>query len=56
MSLNLAQKTIMAVMAAMAFLAAATMTFAQTATPSPSPTTTQAMPSGAPNTGLGGGN
>lgn len=54
--MTLTQKTIMSLLAAMAFLGAATMTFAQTATttPSPTPTTTQSMPAGAPNTGLGG--
>ena len=53
--MTLTQKTIMSLLAAMAFLAAATMTFAQTATTTPTPTATQSMPAGAPNTGLGGG-
>lgn len=54
--MTLTQKTIMSLLAAMAFLAAATMTFAQTPTTTPTPTTMQSMPSGAPNTGLGGAN
>jgi hypothetical protein len=37
----------------MAFFAAATATFAQTASPTMSPTPTTTMPAGAPNTGYG---
>lgn len=51
--MTLTQKTSMILLAAVAFFAAATMTFAQTTIPTTTPAPTTTMPAGAPNTGFG---